>query len=55
MQADSVSLKLSHEDAEVLLGVLLSERHNEVVQRVCDEVARQLEERLNPPELGGDR
>jgi hypothetical protein len=48
MADETVTLKLGHEDAEVLLGVLLAERHNDVAQRVCDDVARQLEEQLNP-------
>ena len=51
MGEETVSMNLSRGDAEVLLGVLLSERHNEVVQKVCDELARQLEDQLNPPDL----
>jgi hypothetical protein len=33
-------------DAEVLLGVLSSERYNPEVEAVCDAVRRQLDEKL---------
>ena len=50
MAADAITLTLSKEDAEVLLGVLSSERYNADVEAVCTEVRKQLDEKL--AELG---
>jgi hypothetical protein len=47
---DTITLTISKADAEVLLGVLASERYNAEVEAVCDSVRRQLDERL--AELG---
>jgi len=47
-----ISLTISKADAEVLLGVLSSERYNAEVEAVCDEVRKQLDERLG--ELAND-
>jgi hypothetical protein len=50
MNEQSITLTISKADAEVLLGVLSSERYNAEVEAVCDAVRRQLDERL--AELG---
>jgi hypothetical protein len=50
MAEGTINLTLSKADAEVLLGVLSSERYNAEVEAVCDAVRRQLDERL--AELG---
>jgi hypothetical protein len=42
----TITLSLSKPDAEVLLGVLSSERYNPEVEAVCDAVRRQLDEKL---------
>jgi len=42
---------MSKADAEVLLGVLSSERYNAEVEAVCDAVRKQIDERL--AELNG--
>jgi hypothetical protein len=42
----SITLTLSKADAEVLLGVLSSERYNAEVEAVCDAVRKQLDEKL---------
>lgn len=42
----TITLTLSKADAEVLLGVLASERHNPEAEAVCDAVRAQLDERL---------
>jgi hypothetical protein len=47
---DTITLAISKADAEVLLGVLSSERYNAEVEAVCDAVRKQLDERL--AELG---
>jgi len=44
--ADDIILTLSRPDAEVLLGVLSSERHNPDVDAVCDALRRQIDEKL---------
>lgn len=41
-----VTLTISKSDAEVLLGVLASERHNPDAQSVCEAVRVQIDERL---------
>jgi hypothetical protein len=50
MVNQTVTLSLSKADAEVLLGVLSSERYNAEVEAVCDAVRKQLDEKL--AELG---
>jgi hypothetical protein len=37
---------MSRADAEVLLGVLSSERYNAEVEAVCDAVRKQIDEKL---------
>jgi hypothetical protein len=46
MADDQVTLTMSRAEAEVLLGVLASERYNEDVESVCDSLRRQLDEKL---------
>jgi hypothetical protein len=46
MAEESITLALSKADAEVLLGVLSSERYNTEAEAVCDAVRRQLDEKL---------
>ena len=46
MADETITLTLSKPDAEVLLGVLSSERYNAEVEAVCDGVRRQLDEKL---------
>lgn len=46
MNDDAVTLTLSKADAEVLLGVLSAERYNAETEAVCNEIRRQLDERL---------
>jgi hypothetical protein len=46
MADETITLTLSKPDAEVLLGVLASERYNAEVEAVCDSVRRQLDEKL---------
>lgn len=46
MATETVTLTLSREDAEVLLGVLSAERHNAVADEVCAAVRAQLDEKL---------
>jgi hypothetical protein len=41
-----VTLTLAKADAEVLLGVLSSERYNAETEAVCDSIRRQLDEKL---------
>jgi hypothetical protein len=41
-----VTLTMSRADAEVLLGVLSSERYNAEVESVCDSLRKQLDEKL---------
>ena len=41
-----ITLSLSKADAEVLLGVLSSERYNAETEAVCDSIRRQLDEKL---------
>ncbi len=51
MSEQSITLTMSKADAEVLLGVLSSERYNAEVEAVCDAVRKQIDERL--AELSG--
>jgi hypothetical protein len=46
MTEETISLTISKADAEVLLGVLSSERYNAEVEAVCDAVRKQLDEKL---------
>lgn len=46
MTDQTITLTLSKADAEVLLGVLSSERYNAEVEAVCDEIRRQLDQKL---------
>jgi hypothetical protein len=46
MNKQTVTLEMSKADAEVLLGVLASERHNPEVEAVCDSLRAQLDEKL---------
>lgn len=46
MADDTITLELGRADAEVLLGVLSSERHNPDVDAVCDSLRRQIDEKL---------
>lgn len=50
MADETIALTISKADAEVLLGVLSSERYNAEVEAVCDAVREQLDEKL--AELG---
>lgn len=50
MNQETIELSLSKADAEVLLGVLSSERYNADVEAVCNAVRRQIDEKL--AELG---
>lgn len=47
---DTITLVLDRGDAEVLLGVLSSERHNADAEVVCDSIRKQIDEKL--AELG---
>lgn len=46
MSDSTVTLTLSKADAEVLLGVLSSERYNQDVEAVCTQIRKQLDQRL---------
>lgn len=46
MTDDGITLELGRADAEVLLGVLSSERHNADAEEVCDSIRRQIDEKL---------
>lgn len=46
MSDATVTLALSKADAEVLLGVLSSERYNADTEAVCNQIRKQLDERL---------
>jgi len=46
MADEQVTLTMSKAEAEVLLGVLSSERYNADVESVCDSLRRQLDEKL---------
>lgn len=50
MNEQTITLEMSKADAEVLVGVLSSERHNPDVEAVCDALREQLDEKL--AELG---
>jgi hypothetical protein len=46
MADQTITLTIPRADAEVLLGVLSSERYNAEVEAVCDSVRMQLDEKL---------
>ncbi len=46
MAAGKITLELDKADAEVLLGVLASERHNADAEEVCAAIREQLDEKL---------
>jgi hypothetical protein len=50
MVDQTITLTISKVDAEVLVGVLSSERYNADVEAVCEAIRKQLDERL--AELG---
>lgn len=50
MANGTITLSLEKSDAEVLLGVLSSERYNAEAEAVCEAVRKQLDEKL--AELG---
>jgi hypothetical protein len=49
MAQEEITLTMTRPDAEVLLGVLSSERHNPDVDAVCNALRRQLDEQLAEP------
>lgn len=46
MAEETITVVLGKADAEVLLGVLSSERHNAEAEEVCESVRRQIDEKL---------
>jgi hypothetical protein len=50
MSEQTIELTISRSEAEVLLGVLAAERHNEEAQSVCDAVREQIDQKLRPAE-----
>jgi hypothetical protein len=46
MASDTITLELDKGDAEVLLGILSSERHNAEAEAVCESVRRQIDAKL---------
>jgi hypothetical protein len=46
MSEETITLELARADAEVLLGVLASERHNPEAEEVCDAIRQQLDAKL---------
>lgn len=50
MTDQTITLTISKADAEVLVGVLSSERYNADVEAVCEAIRKQLDDRL--AELG---
>jgi hypothetical protein len=46
MADQTITLTIPKADAEVLLGVLSSERYNAEVEAVCDSLRGQLDEKL---------
>lgn len=49
MPSKTITLSLSKEDAEVLLGVLSAERYNPEVEAVCNQIRKQIDEKLAEP------
>ncbi len=50
MPDQTVTLTLTKADAEIVLGVLTAERYNATAQKVCDQLAAQIEQALEPSE-----
>lgn len=50
MNEQAITLTISKADAEVLVGVLSSERYNPDVEEVCQAIRKQLDDKL--AELG---
>lgn len=50
MTNQTITLTISKADAEVLVGVLSSERYNSGVEAVCEAIRKQLDDKL--AELG---
>ena len=46
MARQTITVEISRTDAEVLLGVLASERHNAEVEAVCEALRAQIDEKL---------
>lgn len=46
MASETITIELSKPDAEVLLGVLSSERYNAEVESICEAVRKQIDEKL---------
>lgn len=46
MASNTITLELDKADAEVLLGVLASERHNAEAEEVCESIRKQIDEKL---------
>ncbi|HEU4707616.1 MAG TPA: hypothetical protein VFS64_10545 [Solirubrobacterales bacterium] len=46
MAEGKITLELDRADAEVLVGILSSERHNADAEEVCDSIRRQIDEKL---------
>ena len=46
MANDRITIELDKGDAEVLLGILASERHNADAEAVCDSIRKQIDEKL---------
>lgn len=46
MANETITLELNRGDAEVLLGILASERHNAEAEAVCDSLRKQIDEKL---------
>ncbi len=46
MNDATITLTMSRADAEILVGVLAAERHNEDVEAVCDALRKQVDEQL---------
>jgi hypothetical protein len=49
MPDEPITLTMSRADAEVLLGVLSSERYNADAESVCDSLRTQLDQKLSEP------
>lgn len=46
MAGETITLELDRGDAEVLLGILASERHNADAEAVCEAIRQQIDEKL---------
>lgn len=49
MGGSTITLELDRADAEVLLGILASERHNADAEAVCDRIREQIDAKLAEP------